>query len=192
MPRTPDADLEGRILVAAYRLWSKGGSRAVTMRAVADAAGTTTPTIYDRFRDKRDLLALLRKRALEKLVSAIEPAHGPLATCQAFLNFAVTHPNQYRLLTADWAAKLGRNEPKPTFDMIKKRLAAKLGGKPEDHARLALALGALIHGTATMLLAEDVHEKISRELRAACLEACEGLIDGTTPRRNRKSLPSPE
>jgi AcrR family transcriptional regulator len=192
MPRTPDAELEGRILDAAYRLWSKGGSRAVTMRAVADAAETTTPTVYDRFRDKRDLLALLHKRALEKLVAAIEPAHGPLATCRAFLDFAVTHPNQYRLLAADWAAKLGRNEPKPTFDLIKKRLAAKLGGKPEHHARLALALGALIHGTATMLLAEDVHEKISRELRAACLEACEGLIAGAAHRRNRKSLPSPE
>lgn len=176
MPRTPDAELEGRILDAAYRLWSKGGSHAVTMRAVARAAGTTTPTVYDRFRDKRDLLVLLRSRALEKLVSAIEPARGPLATCQAFLEFAVAHPNEYRLLTADWAAKLARNEPKPTFEMIKKRLAAKLGGKPEDYARLGLALGALVHGTATMLLAEDVHEKISRELRMACLEACKALI----------------
>lgn len=176
MPRTPDAELEGRILDAAYGLWSKGGSRAVTMRAVAGAAGTTTPTVYDRFRNKRDLLMLLRHRALEKLVSAIEPARGPLATCRAFLEFAVAHPNEYRLVTADWGAKLGRNEPKPTFDMIKKRLAAKLGGRPEDHARLALGLGALVHGTVTMLLAENVHEKISRELRVACLEACEALI----------------
>ncbi len=44
MPRKPDARLEGRILDAAYRMWSKRGERALTMRAVARASGTTTPT----------------------------------------------------------------------------------------------------------------------------------------------------
>ena len=176
MPRTPNAELEGKILDAAYRLWSKGGSEALTMRAVARAAGTTTPTMYDRFRDKRDLLVVLRHRALEKLIAAIEPARGPLATCEALLDFAMEHPHEYRLLTAEWAAKLGRNEPKPTYDLIKQRLAAKLGGKPEDHARLGLALGALVHGTATMLLADEVQHKVSRELRRSCIEACKSLI----------------
>ncbi len=69
MPRKADAQLEDRILDAAYELWSKRGEKALTMRAVARAAGTTTPTVYKRFEDKRDLLALLRERALNKLVS---------------------------------------------------------------------------------------------------------------------------
>jgi hypothetical protein len=42
MPRKPDAALENRILDAAYKLWSKRGEDALTMRAVAKAAGTTT------------------------------------------------------------------------------------------------------------------------------------------------------
>ena len=43
MPRKADARLEGRILDAAYRIWSERGENALTMRAVARAARTTTP-----------------------------------------------------------------------------------------------------------------------------------------------------
>ncbi len=176
MPRKADAKLEGRILDAAYKLWKARGENALTMRAVAKAAGTTTPTMYQRFRDKRDLLVLLRSRALAKLVSILKPPCSPAATCQRFLAFASTHPNEYRLLTADWAARLSREEPKHTFDLIKRRLAEELGGTPESHAKLAIALGAIVHGTAMMLLADGVHENVSRELRSACHEACEALI----------------
>ena len=35
MSRKPDADLESRILDAAYKLWSKRGEKALTMRGVA-------------------------------------------------------------------------------------------------------------------------------------------------------------
>jgi AcrR family transcriptional regulator len=182
MPRKPDAELESRILDAAYKLWSKRGENALTMRAVARAAGTTTPTLYQRFRDKRDLVVPLRARALEKLVSVLQPACSPVTTCDRFLEFASTHPHEYRLLTSDWAVRLSRPEPRPTFELIKKRLATQLGGEPEEHARLALALGALVHGTATMLLVKGVHEKVSRELRSACHEACESLIHCTARR----------
>ena len=73
---------------------------------------------------------------------------------------------------AAWRA----NEKRPTFDLIKKRLATQLGGVPEDHSRLALALGALLHGTATMLMAEGVQDHTVRQLRSICNEACETLI----------------
>jgi AcrR family transcriptional regulator len=178
MPRKPDAKLENRILEAAYALWSKRGEKALTMRAVARAAGTTTPTVYQRFEDKRDLLAILRQRALQSLVEVLQPAHSPADVCRRFLAFAAIRPHEYRLLTVDWGARLSREEPKPTFDLIKKRLAAQLGGAPEDHARLALALGALLHGTAIMLMADGVEEHVSRQLRSICNEACEALING--------------
>src|ERR1700677_4637422 len=177
MPRQPDAKLEARIVDAAYKLWSKRGEKALTMRAVARAAGTTTPTMYQRFDDKGDLLELLRDRALKNLVSVLQPAHSPAETCRRFLAFAAIHPHEYRLLTEDWGARLSRaNEKRPTFDLIKKRLATQLGGVPEDHARLALALGALLHGTATMLMAEGVQDHLVRQLRSICNEACETLI----------------
>jgi AcrR family transcriptional regulator len=177
MPRTPDAKLEEKIVNAAYSLWTKRGEKALTMRAVAQKAGTTTPTVYERFRDKRDLLKLLRARALKSLVDVLEPAHSAVEVCRRFLAFAAIHPHEYRLLTSDWGARLSRSEPKPTFEIVKARLASQLGGKPDDHFRLAMALGALLHGTATMLLADGVHQHVARQMRSICNETCETLID---------------
>ncbi|PYP82066.1 MAG: TetR/AcrR family transcriptional regulator, partial [Blastocatellia bacterium AA13] len=55
MPRQPDPELEGRILHAADVLWRRGGEQALTMRAVAQAAGTNTPAVYRRFKNREDL-----------------------------------------------------------------------------------------------------------------------------------------
>jgi AcrR family transcriptional regulator len=177
MPKKADARLEGRILNAAYDLWERGGESALTMRAVAKAASTTTPTVYQRFRDKHDLIELLRRHAVQDLVAALTPARSPEEVCSRFLDFAMAHRNLYPLLTADWAVRLSRDDPKPSFDLIKKHLADRLGGSPDQHAELALALAGLVHGTATMLLCDGVEEKVSRDLRRICVEACEALIE---------------
>lgn len=177
MPKKPDAQLEGRILNAAYDLWRNGGEQSLTMRAVAKAAATSTPTVYQRFRDKGDLLEVLRGRALQELTAAIQPSKSAGEVCARFLGFAIAQPNLYRLLTVDWAARLSRKERKPSFELIKARLAERLGGSPEDHAELAMSLGALVHGTATMLLTDGVDKKVSRDLQRICAEGCEALIE---------------
>jgi len=176
MPRKPDAQLEGRILDAAYRLWSAGGEEALTMRAVAEAAGTTTPTVYERFRDKGEILNSLRQRAQQKLFACVERANTLPDFCECFFEFALGHKNEYKLIHADWGVRLSKDDPRPSFDLLKKRLAERLGGEPEQQARLALALAALAHGTATILLPEGVHWRVNRELRAICADAWESLV----------------
>ena len=190
MPRKADEGLEGRILKAAYELWSKRGEAALTMRAVARAAKTTTPTVYQRFRNKQDILEGIRRQAMQNFLGALEPARSSLKTCERFLDFASAHPNDYRLLTADWAVRLSRDERKPSFELIKQRLADDLGGSPERHTRLALGLGELLHGTATMLLAEGVHERVARELRDASMTACEELIEYAAAKPGAKKATS--
>jgi len=185
MPRTADARLEGRILDAAYQLWSKGGERALTMRAVARGARTTTPTVYQRFRDKKDILELLRKRAKEIMFSYMRRAHSAEEFCLRYFEFALKHRNEYELIHADWAVRLAKEEPRPSFDLLKKSLADRLGGGAEQHAGLALALAALLHGTATLLLTKGVPERISRELRQACVAAFETLVECGTRRAFR-------
>ena len=59
MPRHADPALEQRILNAARKLWKRGGEHALTMRAVAKEARTTTPTVYERFRNRRQILQTL-------------------------------------------------------------------------------------------------------------------------------------
>jgi AcrR family transcriptional regulator len=185
MPRTADACLEGRILDAAYQLWSKGGERALTMRAVARGARTTTPTVYQRFRDKKDILELLRKRAQEIMFSYMRRAHSAEEFCLRYFEFALKHGNEYELIHADWVVRLAKEEPRPSFDLLKKSLADRLGGSAERHAGLALALAALLHGTATLLLTKGVPERISRELRQACVAALETLVECGTRRAFR-------
>jgi AcrR family transcriptional regulator len=176
MPRKADALLEGRILDAAYRIWSEHGEDALTMRAVARAARTTTPTLYERFSHKSDLLTLLRRRARLNLFSAIRTSRFPLDACRRALDFFTAHPNDYRLISEDWAIAFARKEHMPTFEFLKRRLAIQLGGEPEQHSPVALALVALLHGTANLLHSADSHKKISRDFRRACIAACDALI----------------
>src|SRR6266849_8504545 len=190
MPRKPDALLEGRILNAAHRIWSERGEEALSMRAVARAARTTTPTLYERFSHKSDLLTLLRRRARLNLFSAIRPSRSVSEACSRALDFFTAHPSDYRLITEDWAIAFARKEHMPSFEFLKRRLAAQLGGEPDQQTPLALALVALLHGTATFLHSVDIHKKISRDFRHACTSACEALLHAASAKAARsKRLP---
>ena len=127
MPRKADSALEGRILDASYRLWMKGGQKALTMRAVARAAKTTTPTVYERFRDKREILESLRRRAQQNLFETMKSAVHLEQFPSLYLDFAMKHPHEYRLIHTEWAVRLARPEPRPSFELLKERLARTPG-----------------------------------------------------------------
>jgi AcrR family transcriptional regulator len=97
VPRRPDPDLEGKILDAAQKLWKKGGEKALTMRAVAKAAGTNTPSVYRRFRDRDDILRALLRRIRLQIAAALEAATSPEEGCELYLDYAVSHAHEYEL-----------------------------------------------------------------------------------------------
>ncbi|HYL86205.1 MAG TPA: helix-turn-helix domain-containing protein [Candidatus Angelobacter sp.] len=185
MPRKLDMRLEGRIVDAAYQIWQKKGAQALTMRRVARAAGTTTPTLYERFSDKDDLVSLLRRRARLNLFSAIKGSRTPENVCRRALDFFTGHPNDFRLISEDWAIAFARRENMPSFEFMKESIAAQLGGQPDQHTRLALGLVALLHGTATLLLSASARDKNFRDFRQACILACEALIKAESGRGGR-------
>ncbi|HYL69072.1 MAG TPA: TetR/AcrR family transcriptional regulator [Candidatus Limnocylindria bacterium] len=185
MPRQPDAQLETRILDAAYQLWTRHGEKALTMRAVARTAGTSTPTVYQRFRDKRDMLELLRTRAQQNLFAALKPARTLADFCPRYFDFAVRHPHEYELIHVDWAVRFARDEPRPSFELLKQRLADRLGGSPDQYVRMALALAALVHGTAILLLTKGIEKHVARELRATSTAAFEALVEDASHHRFR-------
>jgi len=176
MPRKADQRLEGRIVDAAYQLWSQGGEPALTMRAVARAAKTTTPTLYERFKDKHDLLTFLRARARQRMFQAVKGAKTATEVCELGLEFMLANGNEFRLLVSDWAIRLDRKENLPSFDFLKKKLAEDLGGSPEDHQDLALSLVALINGTAFMVANEGLNKELLANLETACREGVRRLI----------------
>jgi AcrR family transcriptional regulator len=186
MPREADPKLEGRILDAARKLWNRDGARTLTMRAVSKAAGTTTPTLYERFHDKRDILKALRIQAEQRLFATLRPSQSPREAWHRYLEFAMRHPGEYELLFTGLGSRSWHSEPRPSFEMMKQSLAARSGGSPQDHADLALALWALLHGTATLLVASKTDEKLCAQLRHASVDAFERLVGGNSHSTNNK------
>src|SRR5207302_2409026 len=92
LPRQADPQLEKRILDAACRLWARGGEKALTMRGVAQAAGTTTPTLYERYRDRDDILRAVRLRTRADLFATLSQTRTLSQACERYLEFALEHP----------------------------------------------------------------------------------------------------
>ena len=186
MPRHPDPLLEERILKAAHALWKRGGDEALTMRAVAKAAGTNTPAVYRRFKDREDLLRGLLLRTVNQIRQYFVEGRTVEAIAEAYLEYALRLPHEYELFY-DYAHLLspskgpGRPRPiretRPNFALTEQALAERLGGRPEDHTQPALALWATLHGTATLLLSKGI-EGHEEELRRACRAAVKALLDG--------------
>jgi AcrR family transcriptional regulator len=175
MPRQPDPHLEERILNTAARLFLRGGEKALSMRTLAKAAQTNTPAVYRRFRNRKDILRALLQRAQRDLLAILEPCQSFPEACHRTVDFIVEHHHQYQLISAGVFSKI--NEPRLTLELMKQRSAEWLGGKPEDHTGLVLALWALVHGTGTLLSSKAVPVSHEAELRSAFSDAVHLLLE---------------
>jgi AcrR family transcriptional regulator len=184
MPRHPDPDLEERILNAARKLWKKGAEKTLTMRAVAKAAGTNTPAVYRRFKDRRDILHALLRRLQKDVADVVRPCTSAEEACERFLEFALSHPHEYELFY-EHAYQLPRphqagggalREHRPTMALMEAKLAARLGGSPEDHTRLGLALWAVTHGTAMILISKAIPDEFAADLRSVFSAAVQSMV----------------
>ena len=193
MPRRADPRMEERILNTAQQLWQRGGQRALTMRAIAEAAGTNTPTIYRRFKSRRDIEFALVQRVQRDLISALQPSRSPEETCVRYVEFAMNHTREYKLLQAHIGELLASIpspgtsitwSSKPILELIGKQLAGRLGGSAGEHVRLSLALWALAHGTTTLLMSKWITKRNARQLRAAFAAAVDTLTCSQTLAHN--------
>ena len=180
MPREADPLLEERILEAARKLWHKGGDKVLTMRAVARAAGTTTPTLYERFKDKREILHALSREAQYGLLATLRHSRSPQAACRRYLEFALTYPNEYKLLLTQWGSRVAEKRETPNFNFFLDLLDKTLGGTREQRTHLFAALFSQLHGTANLLNGGNVPEELVRELRRSCLQACDVLLQNAS------------
>lgn len=192
MPRHPDPDLEERILHAADNLWRRGGEHALTMRAVARAAKTNTPAVYRRFKDRDDLLKGLLLRIAARIRERFSQGETLEEMAEAYVDCALDMPNEYSLFYSHshlLSPPKGRGEPRPiresrpNFALTETLLAKQLGGRPEDHTRLALTLWALLHGTSIMLLSKTIPEGHEDELRTACFAGVKALLGKASGQR---------
>jgi AcrR family transcriptional regulator len=103
------------IVTAAAELLDEAGSeQAVTLRAVARRIGIAAPSIYAHFPDRQAIMLAVAQDAFAELTEALrattdtgtgkdsaggEGAAARLrATCMAYLDFATTRPQRYRVM----------------------------------------------------------------------------------------------
>ena len=185
MPRHPDPELEQRILEAAGRLWGRGGAKALTMRAVAKAAGTTTPTVYERYRDRDDILRALRLKTRTQLFAALSQTHTLRQAVQRYLEFALQHHYAYEPLFDGVGQPPSMHEPWPSFNLFRKRLAEQLGGTPTEHTRLMLAVWSLMHGTAMLIIRGQFEGALRTQTIHSCLDTLDSVIEAATRHKER-------
>jgi AcrR family transcriptional regulator len=185
VPRRPDPDLEGEILDAAQKLWKKGGEKALTMRTVARAAGTNTPAVYRRFRDRDDILRGLIQRVRMEIASRLEAARSPEEGCERYLDYALSHPHEYELFYEHsyelyYSARSKRAGVKvvgqPAKDAMRRKLTEKLGGSAGDHERLLTALWMTVHGAAMLLIEKAILPEDAEAARSVFRMAVVALL----------------
>lgn len=187
MPRQPDPELEQRIVDAASRLWARGGEKALTMRAVAKAAGTTTPTVYERYRDRDDILAAVRQETRREMFTALSRTRTIRQAVQCKLQFALDHPHAYQMLMDGVGKPPSLHEPWPSFNLMRERLAALLGGTPRQQTRLTLAVWSLTYGTAMIIIRGQFRGELRTQTLHACLDALDTIVECA---RTKRLIPS--
>jgi AcrR family transcriptional regulator len=189
MARNPDPELEERILSAARQLWKKGAGKALTMRAVAQAAGTNTPAVYRRFPHRDDILRALLRRTRQDIFQLLDAATAVEEAFESYVDYALRHPHEYELyyqheyellfsMRRARGATLNQvfKQQRPAIEIVKRKLAARLGGSPDDYVQLTLAVWASLHGTIMLLIGKTIHPEHAAEMRAACRHCVDTLL----------------
>jgi AcrR family transcriptional regulator len=166
--------LRGEILVAAEELLAVEGSvDAVSVRAIADRVGVTSPAIYMHWDHKEDIFTEVcstRFAEFSSRVMAGLSGEGPMLVrlaevARSYMAFAEEHPEQYRVLFMQPVAAPPEGAP-PTagamaFQMVVGVLEAAIADgemRELDPVATAAALFAAIHGAASLVV--DRHEDI--------------------------------
>ena len=187
MPRISNAALEGEIIAAAMRLLDKGGDDAVTLRAVAREAGTTTPTIYERFPNRDRLMEGVTDRVTEDLLEVLRSCKSVRAMFFAYLRESRAHPARASFEVRTFAARYVRGQETPGFDLLKSRLTEEIGIKGSAAEDLALAIASLAFGTAQGMIAAGSDTRQALQFQRSAVRALQILLEVFEGSQHRKA-----
>lgn len=176
MPRNPDPDLKDRILNVADRLLRRKGEKGLTLRAVAKAAGTTTPTVYKRFRNRAELMRALGNRERLRFLNDFDRSLSVEDLCQWYLEYASNHRHEYQLVYGAHWPEIFASEPREEgVEWAKEQLAKRYGGSPAAYDAFVRWLRLLLHGAGSLLV-NAPKGPAAAQLSQQCLQACRALI----------------
>jgi AcrR family transcriptional regulator len=154
-------DLRSSVLQAAGEILEKEGLDAVTLREVARRAGVSHNAPSRHFADREALLAALAGEGFVKLGQAqreAASAGGPRGLGEAYVRFALGHPQRFRLMFGGRIAVTSHPVLKEaalkTFNAVAEVLASSVPGPAARDA--AVAAWSLVHGLAMLLLDDRI------------------------------------
>jgi AcrR family transcriptional regulator len=186
--------LRARAIDATLKRVEAGGAEAVSLRELAADLGTGPASLYYHFASKDALMAELAAHGFRRLqadfIEALCDRRGrsPLHACgDAFLRFARTHPQLYRVMYADHLLSghaVARDAEAAAFKVFAEGISE--GGLCEAVlADRAMALWAFGRGIAAVTLAAvETDSQSPRELSRQIVRGLESLMGESirTPR----------
>lgn len=147
-------DLRAKLTQAATEILEEQGVTALSLREVARRAGVSHNAPYRHFADRDALLAALAAEGFARLGDVLEVAQGPRARGEAYVRFALEHPERFRLmfgglLRLDAHPGLGAAAARIYDGLV--RAFAPLAG-PQGAPFAAAAAWSLVHGLTQLLL----------------------------------------
>jgi len=173
-----DPTLEKKIADAALLLLTNAGLEAVTMRDVAKAAGTTTPTLYARFRDREALLWALVTRVNDEVLRRVEKAKSAKQIGEILVRYLVTFPTHAELISRSWPLVMNSDRPKPVLNLAKKLMMREHQFTSAEAERTAIAMFAQVFGMAILIRNAGEENPISKTLLQTSRKALAKLAQG--------------
>jgi AcrR family transcriptional regulator len=184
-PRLHDDDLAVRLLEVASVVISSSGPNGLTVRDVAERAGTSASAVYALFGSRDGLVTAVGQEASARFAAVLasvpttpDPAADLLALGMAYRASALAEPHFYRVMFD--VPTTEPDEPvtkRPTFLVLRDAVVRLLvgSGVPAERSAAAatgpaLTLWALAHGLVGLellgLLPGDEQERADRYARA--------------------------
>ncbi|MCR5979760.1 TetR family transcriptional regulator [Gordonia jinghuaiqii] len=165
-PRIHTDDLRDKLLDEAVRVVGEGGLRALSVRDVAHAAGTSTTAVYSLLGNKEGLARGVLIRAFESFASAQEAAAddrdaaGLVDLGTAYVGWALENPRLYELMFGE--ARSGMTPSEETRAAAARAIEPLRSGVSQaitagvfrvaDVDTVVASLWAQVHGLALLLL----------------------------------------
>jgi AcrR family transcriptional regulator len=155
-------DLPAALLRSAGKSLEKEGLEALTLRTLARRAGVSHAAPYRHFPHREALLAALAAEGFAMLGKAqreAAAAGGLRAMGEAYVRFALRHPQRFRLMFGGQLKIAGhpalREVATKSFEVLSGALAARVPGA-QGARDASIAAWALVHGLAQLLLGDRI------------------------------------
>jgi AcrR family transcriptional regulator len=169
------------VLAAGLTLLGAGGWTAVTVRAVADAAGVATGSLYARFPGGKDDLGVeMFRAAAAREVAAVESAPDVPTAVEVFARRALARPRLAFALLVEPAAPAVEAERlvfRRAHRDVFARLVAATTGRSTDDVAVLVAAAAIVGAVGEALVTPVAKAALVPALVELCVRALPSTVE---------------